>query len=203
MPRVEKSHLQYDEKRSKTKVQIMLKVRLVMLGTVIFLVTKHRGSKQICSIEKKDSGGIMTKVLIVLYLGVLSFFDVREKKVPISILKIGFVSGVIMAFINCFLNQERWGWVVVAAMLGMLPGIAISVVAVVSGKIGLGDGIVLVSMGMVLGYKESFLLLCISLFVMSVWSVFLLASGKGKRNTRIPYMPFLLIAYLAVCLLGT
>ena len=145
----------------------------------------------------------MTKVLIVLYLGVLSFFDVREKKVPISILKIGFVSGVILAFINCFLNQEKWGWVVVAAMLGMLPGIAISVVAVVSGKIGLGDGIVLVSMGMVLGYKESFLLLCISLFVMSVGSVFLLASGKGNRNTRIPYMPFLLTAYLAVCLLGT
>lgn len=72
------------------------------------------------------------------------------------------------------------------------------VLARVSGMVGCGDGWTLVNIGLFLDYKTCILIWIISLFLMSLFSVGMLMAGKARRDTRIPYMPFLVLASLLV-----
>lgn len=138
----------------------------------------------------------MERIVLSIYLGILSVFDYKERRVPVIWLMLGILAAMLMVLGDCLKNPQSWQWLVMAAMLGTLPGIFMLLVGYFSRKVGCGDGLVLIGVGIVTGYRECFSYVCFSLLLMSICCVGLLLMKKGNRNTQIPYLPFLTVVYL-------
>lgn len=130
-------------------------------------------------------------IIMVLYLLVLSIYDCKEKRVPVWLLYIGGMFVTIVSVIDVMRGVTIW-----LPLLGTLPGILLIFVAFVTGKMGIADGIVLTIAGVLLGPQESWIIFVISLMLIFVSSVFLLLMRKIKLRTRIPYIPFLTVAFV-------
>lgn len=92
-------------------------------------------------------------------------------------------------------NVTDWRWLLVSALLGMLPGLAMLVVARITGKAGYGDGFVLLNVGLWTDYKTCILVLCFSMLFMSCFSIGMLLTKKANKQTKLPYIPFLAAVY--------
>lgn len=127
--------------------------------------------------------------LIAIWLFAISILDVRSRRVPVWLLAFG---GVIVALTarQCGNVKECFD-----LLKGMGPGVLLLAAAFVTRKVGYGDGIVLLLLGMMSEGKGA-MLFGTSLFLISVFSILLLALRKAKRDTRIPYLPFLAVAWL-------
>lgn len=139
----------------------------------------------------------MREIVLLIYLLIMGGFDWREKRVPI-ILPIGGLAIALMHQIYLlYRDPTDWQWVLVSALLGVIPGVLMLVVAGLTGKAGYGDGLVLLSMGLLTDYKSCILLLCFSTLAMSVFSIGLLLLKKVRKDTTLPYLPFLAVVYAA------
>lgn len=139
----------------------------------------------------------MKSIILIVYLGVLSFFDIKSRKVPVAWLAAGVIIAVLITLADCLCNPATWQWYLLSAVLGMVPGGFLILSGYLTGKVGYGDGIALVGAGLLVGYRSGFVLMGFSLFFMSLFCVGVLLFKKGNGNTRIPYLPFLTIAYVA------
>ena len=81
-------------------------------------------------------------------------------------------------------------------LVGVMPGVVLLVIARLTEKMGYADGIILMMIGAMVGYRGSILVLCLGSFVSAVFCVALLAIRKVKKHSRIAYIPFLTSAYL-------
>ena len=60
----------------------------------------------------------------------------------------------------------------------------------------LGDGLMIFAMGSVLNAGELMEILCLSFLLCGIYAGLQLGLLKKKRNTEIPFVPFLLVGYL-------
>lgn len=127
-------------------------------------------------------------ILTMVWLLGISIMDIRRRSVPVWML----VPGGVLA-VAAFIYQQG---VTGDMMKGMLPGIFLLVTAFVTRKAGLGDGIVMLFLGILSGGGGSLLIFGISLFLAAVVSLVLLGLRKAGKNTRIPFLPFLTVAWL-------
>lgn len=134
--------------------------------------------------------------ITILYLAGLSIWDLRERKVPVWLLVLGGIwalgAGIASGTGGTVLE---WG-------IALVPGGVLLLLALATRKAGLADGIVAVQMGLLLGYRETMLVLTVSLLAMSAFSMILLAAHKVQKTTAIPYIPFLCAAYCACRIWG-
>lgn len=133
----------------------------------------------------------MWSILIVTgWLIVSGIMDIRTRRVPVWILALGGALAVWAAF------SRQSGCV--EAVKGMLPGAVLVLTAFVTGKAGYGDGIVLCCLGMAMGWEKSILLFGISLFLICLCALVLLAMRRVGKNTSLPFLPFLAVAWIIV-----
>lgn len=121
--------------------------------------------------------------------------DCRKKEiVPVS-LWIFLAAGLLVNMVYAYQSP--------ASLLGgMLTGGGILILSHLSkGAVGRGDGYLLCVTGVYLGTAETLALLLGALFLCAVWSLLLLALKRAGRKTEIPFVPFLLAAYLGGMLL--
>ena len=135
---------------------------------------------------------------MVWYLIILGLVDFMKRKVPVLLLLGGGILCAGLAVNQCVQGEMLWQECVV----GMIPGVMLLVVAGITKKAGYGDGIVLMQMGIYLGWEKVFVLFCFSLLLLSGSCMVLLLLRKVNKNTRMPYISFLAITYLAVMLGG-
>lgn len=128
---------------------------------------------------------------VLVYLLILSLYDIKEKKVPVAMLVAGGIVGMVVVVYDCMVGNGGW----LQSMMGILPGAFLLIVAWATKKAGYADGIVLGIIGALKGYRAGCLILCFSLLLLSVVSIILLLLHKVGRKTQIPYIPFLLSAY--------
>lgn len=132
-------------------------------------------------------------LLIVFgYLCLLSFYDLKYRSVPHLALMGGSVTAFIIAGGNLLFTGKDW-WDIAA---GLIPGGFILIIAYLTGKIGYGDGWLLLIVGLVLGYRSSIILFLSSLFLISAMSITLILVKKAKKEMELPYIPFLAAATL-------
>lgn len=129
--------------------------------------------------------------ILSLYLIILSYFDCKEKQVPIVALYVGGGGIMLLTLMELFAEKSTW-----QQLLGIIPGIFLIVVAAITKKVGLADGVALSMVGMVIGYTAIMLLFCVSLLLFSIISIALLFLHKVKGHTRLPYIPFLTVALI-------
>lgn len=141
----------------------------------------------------------MIKVIILFFMAVLSFFDLREKKIPVIILLAAGILTVIYTVFFIFCSEPS-AESLAGALLGAVPGIMLSFIAMITKKVGLADGIVLTLLGMLTDYRTGMQILCLSIIIMALLSIILLVLKKIKKNSELPYLPFLTMALLVICL---
>lgn len=93
-------------------------------------------------------------------------------------------------------HHGRLGWV--AALGGAAVGLCMIGVSMAScEQIGRGDGMVVTSIGLLLGFRGCLIVVCLSSLLMAAVSIIILMLKKGNKNTRLPYIPALFVGYLA------
>ena len=138
----------------------------------------------------------MREIVVTGYLIGLSIFDGKEQKVPIGLLGVGTVIAFVLVAGDCLGDFYHWKQIALTAILGLVPGVFMLLTAYITRKVGYGDGLALLGVGMLSGYKACWAMLCISLLLMSFWGIGILMLRRGTRNTKLPYLPFLAVAYL-------
>lgn len=133
----------------------------------------------------------MIEAIVLFYLFVLSFFDIREKKVPAWMIIAG-VTGAMVFFVS----KERLEGadligISISFFENIVPGFFFLAAAVVTGKVGIADGMLLTAMGLVLGARNVLFACCIGLWILAVCSGILLMQHRIKRDTKLPCIPFL------------
>lgn len=132
-------------------------------------------------------------ILIVFWLGILAGIDLRYKKIPIWLLA---VSGMIMTSVS-LTEIFMVGMQGMQLFWGMLPGVGMVMIALISKKAGWADGIVLALLGVMVGFRACAFSFILSMLMISLVSLVLLISKRVSQNTKLPYLPFLWIGYLA------
>lgn len=137
-------------------------------------------------------------ILISLWLVALAWEDIRQKHVPVWLLALG---GIIMTIVSVygFWNGQPEGKELV---WNIVPGAVLLAVAVLTKKAGWADGVVLLFLGILTGFRECILSFALSMLFISVVSLVLLVLKRVRKNTTLPYLPFLCAGYLAQTVLG-
>lgn len=134
----------------------------------------------------------MWKGLVLLYLLLLSVFDIREKKISLFWLATGGAASLLLAVCWIAAGESTW----MRVLLGMLPGLLMLGVAWLTRKVGCGDGLLLMQLGMLVGYRASVFILGISLCLSALFSAAILFGKKAGGQSRFAYIPFLAAGYL-------
>lgn len=136
-----------------------------------------------------ETGNAVIEGIAFAYMCVCAAFDIRHREIPL----LWILSGIAAAAgINIWRIAE--GTVTItAAGLSLMPGIFFLFIGFgTKEKIGYGDGLLLLAAGLFLGVYRCFLALSIGLVVSAAAALFLLVLHKADRNSRIPFIPFLL-----------
>ena len=129
-------------------------------------------------------------ILVGLFLALNTICDVRTKKIPIVLLVCFGMAGII---INIFLPEYTVKEIAFGAVIGVaLWGISY----VTAGQIGNGDGLLFVVTGLFIGGINNFALLFWSTAFCAITAGVLLFAKKVGRKDRIPFVPFVLLAYV-------
>lgn len=133
----------------------------------------------------------MTGTMGILIVG--SVYDLKSRRIPKWLLLTGGVLAMTGLLINGVLSGFRVSlW---EGAMSLLPGIGLMVLSrLTEKKVGMGDGILLVLLGLFEGSSKVFAVFCLGLFLQSIMAVVLLLLKKADKQTCIPFAPFLLLA---------
>ena len=129
---------------------------------------------------------------VFLMLSISSIFDIRKKSIPIQIL----VAAGIWAVICLTLSVTENGAEVLAGSLpGLLPGAVLLMLGFLTQqKVGYGDGILLIIMGLMEGVRMVLLTFCIGLFLQSILAVILVLFKKADKQTQTSKLLFVVLS---------
>lgn len=139
----------------------------------------------------------MKELILLVYLAILAVFDWRYKKVPMVMLFGGTAAVLLLRFSTLAQGDCDWKRLLISLVAGAVPGLLMLILARITGKVGYGDGLTLLNVGLFTDYMVCLRMLGFSLTVMSLVSIGLLLIKKVTGTTRLPYLPFLAAVYAA------
>lgn len=140
---------------------------------------------------------MIRNVFIIIFLIFNTICDIRTKKLPI----LGLICfGAAGAAINIFLPEYSF----FELLLGMGTGIVLLIISrATSGQmIGEGDGILFIITGLFIGGINNIKLLLWAALLSAIIAGALLMTKKAVGKDRLPFVPFVLIAYIGQGVLG-
>ena len=153
--------------------------------------------------------GYLLKVLFIGWLVFLSIYDIRLKKIPIwGMVSAGILSlGVVISRLYGIyaeggknIEGQAAGMssshALLSIALGILPGLFLILLSIATKKVGLADGILLCFVGLFENYLSAVIIFCISSFILAIVSVVLLVLKRVRRNSQLPFVPFLVAGYV-------
>lgn len=135
-------------------------------------------------------GNSVVEGVALVYMSVCMVFDIRRKEIPLLLIGLGTAA----AFgINVWWIKE--GDITIwEAGISLIPGIFFLLTSFFTGeKVGYGDGLLLIILGLLLGVYRCFCALSIGLVFSAVVSLFLLLLHRAGRHSRLPFAPFLVL----------
>lgn len=143
-------------------------------------------------VDRREGKMNLLKIILVILLIICTIEDMKEKAVTMPVVY-GF--GLIGLLMQGYLKNISV-WSVIGGM-----GIGILIIGIshlTKGGIGMGDGILIVVTGIYLGLRDNFILLLAALTGVLIWAGFLAVTKGISRNKEIPFIPFMLAAYLGM-----
>lgn len=133
---------------------------------------------------------LIGQTVLLAVFGMAAYRDWKEKQIYLYMPIMAGIVGLILHL----LYQER---TLLEIFLGAGLGVIMIIIALVSREsIGIGDGVMLMVSGIFLGPWKNLELLISALMLVGVTALFLIVVKKKERNYRVPFLPFLLVAYL-------
>ena len=138
-----------------------------------------------------------TKIIIryiaaAIILVPAGIFDLRKKKIPTALLIAPITVAAIWDTAACVNGNVQ----IIELTFAVMPGVFLLLSSYITGrKVGNGDGGVFILMGLLIGAPGAFMLLGLSLILCAIASGILLVAHKAKKNSRIPFVPFVLAAF--------
>ncbi len=148
-----------------------------------------------CRYERKIMSAL-TSVTVLLLLILCSYYDLRYRKLPLFIIiAFGIIITVINGLDGSLFNQMVY--------FRLIPGTVFLMIAFMTKQaVGYGDGMIIILLGLSLGLIQCVSVVFTGLVLSSAVSVYILIFTRGNRQTRLPFVPFLLLAWGAK-LIGT
>ena len=136
----------------------------------------------------------MSLVLAVLIVCAVS--DYRKKEIKLIFPMFLAIAAAAMFFLGRDIAVK-------SVIAGMAEGIVIIVLSqITQGRIGMGDGILLASTGLMLGWKDNLIMFFFACLLSACVSVLILTLKKGDRETKIPFIPFMVPGFLISVLIA-
>lgn len=133
--------------------------------------------------------------LIILFLFILSFYDYLSNSVPKNIIHI--LLGInCLAFFFFYFKLEN-------LYLPLIICTVLLIINIFKKSFGLGDILLLFSIGMLQTFGEFFVTFWLSIFLALLYSViFLIPKKINIKNMKIPMIPFISLSYVVSILYG-
>lgn len=134
------------------------------------------------------------KLLLLLILAIAAYQDIKEMKIRIWLPIVSAGLGTV------------WSIVVVKGTirdiaLGSFVGIICLLISLLTDEsVGVGDGLMLVVSGIFLGFWTNVTMFMLALAMVGGVGLYMLTRKKKGRGYRVPFLPYLLAAYLCVLL---
>lgn len=136
------------------------------------------------------------KVILSAVLLICGVQDIRKKKILLWVVLLGAVlSCVCFPFCKSLSVPDRMGGAVVGVVIIILS-------LLTSGKIGMGDALLLCLTGLGLGFWGNLELFAIALFLAALLSIVLMVMHLADRKKSIPFVPFMFVSYLFIIIAG-
>ena len=132
----------------------------------------------------------MMNGVIGVFLIPCTITDLKSKTIPIWWTVVFGISAMIY---QIFWKKQK----LEAILFSMIIGVTLLVAAKISNqRIGYGDGIIFLILGLWIGFWDGISLLFFSLILSSIISVYLIIVRRKGRDYRIPFIPFVTAAYI-------
>ncbi len=132
---------------------------------------------------------IAATVVMALGLTYLSVEDLRSKNVSLWVIM---AMGLLLLGISVWQKNG-----VVFILLGIIPGLTAVIFSyLTAGGLGMGDAVLLMSLGVYLGIWTGLTVLMLGLFLSSIAGIVLLILKKARMKTEMPFIPFYLGGFL-------
>ncbi|MEF2575272.1 MAG: prepilin peptidase [Eisenbergiella sp.] len=137
--------------------------------------------------------------LAIIFGTCCSVTDCIRQKITAWTLWAGAVSGVLAMMFRLTQGQED----MVSALAALVPaGIFLALNLLTREKVGKGDGIMLLVLGLLLGWRLCLAVLCTACLLTGILAGVGTMAGRLHRGSRLPFAPFLLAAVILVGLSG-
>lgn len=135
-----------------------------------------------------------TRIAVIGMLAICSAEDLRRKQVHLNLILAFGIAGIVFHMLWQMQTIEN-------VIFGMSVGGVLLLFSILTrGRIGAGDGILMVVTGIYLGLEQNLELLMCSLFICAVYALGLLVFRKKNRKDTVAFVPFVLVSY--VCMLA-
>ena len=135
--------------------------------------------------------------IFLVYIAALAVMDFKYRKLPLKTL----LSGLFIAAAGCLCGREI-SPVLLAA--GGCMGIVFLLISRGSGEsFGYGDSILILIIGIFLGFWNLMYLLLGAFSMAAVFSAVMMIKHRFNRKSSFPFVPFLAAAYLGGMFIGT
>ena len=137
-----------------------------------------------------DPISVIRIVSVGLLLTIEGMRDLRKKE-------IGLILPIINAIIAVFLLPAGKDVGIISMGIAFALGLIIIIISFLTNEsIGLGDGIIICSTGLMLGWKKNMIMFFLACFICAVLSAVLLTLKKVDKKSKIPFVPFMVPAFL-------
>ncbi len=137
-------------------------------------------------------------IFAILFGALCTVTDCSQKKIDGRILLAGGICGIVLVSWQLWKGIRDWYDVLFALLPGaLLWGLSF----LAEGKIGRGDGNMVLILGLLLNRSTGAVVLLTSCLLTAIFAGAGLAVGKLRKNSRIPFAPFLLSANLLIWIL--
>lgn len=131
----------------------------------------------------------------LLFFSIGTYFDIKEKTLPIPFLLFFGLLGIGLHLTGGFLSWQE-----------MISGVVVGVLFLILGwitkeAIGYGDGITILIFGIYEGVPEMLPVVISAFFLSGIWGIFTLIRFRRQLDISMPFLPFLLLAYIGVKIL--
>ena len=135
--------------------------------------------------------------IFLVYIAALAVMDFKYRKLPLKTL----LSGLFIAAAGCLCGREISP---VLLATGGCMGIVFLLISRVSGEsFGYGDSILILIIGIFLGFWNLMYLLLGAFSMAAVFSAVMTIKHRFNRKSSFPFVPFLAAAYLGGMFIGT
>lgn len=132
----------------------------------------------------------MEQAAAVLLLGGNAWKDLRKHRISILLTAGIFLAAVILRI---------WRGEYAALAAGILPGVLLLGLSwITKESLGYGDGLVQSVLGALLGWKKALEILLGAFFLAAIFSAAALAAHRLGRKSELPFLPFIMSAYLVL-----